>query len=162
MSRTSRGSEPVKHLRDEHSWGEKLTRALFLGLPWKEGVQDWKPLEQNWQRVDDLFCKLPICAVSLDAYCRYLYYVGERSLPGALALIRDKLKTDTGLRLLGLSNVVFCLDSILRRFVYGKPTLVKRDKRLRESILFLLDAMVENGSSSAYLIRDDFVTPLAV
>jgi hypothetical protein len=150
----------LSHLPDEHSWGENLTRALYLGAPWKEGVRDWTPLGDNWQKLDALFTVLPICVVTLEAYCRYLYYVGEISLPHAFQLIREALKSDEDLRLLGSSNISYYLDSLLRRFVYGKPTLVKRNKGVRESTLFLLDAMVENGSSSAYLIREDLVTPL--
>jgi hypothetical protein len=32
---------------------------------------------------------------------------------------------------------------------------------MRAAILFLLDALVETGSSAAFRMRDDFVTPLS-
>ncbi|QTD31732.1 hypothetical protein [Pseudomonas fluorescens] len=35
----------------------------------------------------------------------------------------------------------------------------KRDPTLREAILYVLDVLVESGSSAAFRMRDDFVTP---
>ena len=46
------------------------------------------------------------------------------------------------------------------RFVYGKPKLIKEDPEIREAVLFLLDVLVDPGSSYAYRMRDDFVTPI--
>jgi hypothetical protein len=37
---------------------------------------------------------------------------------------------------------------------------LKESRPLREAVLHLLDVLVENGSSAAYRMRDDFVTPL--
>jgi hypothetical protein len=53
------------------------------------------------------------------------------------------------------------LASLLRRYVYSRPIELKSKAFLRESVLYLLDTLVEAGSSSAYRMRDDFVTPLS-
>jgi hypothetical protein len=58
-----------------------------------------------------------------------------------------------------VGNVSYYLESILTRFVYGAPEVLKRKQALSEATLLLLDKMVEGGSSSAYRMRDDFVTP---
>jgi Phage integrase, N-terminal SAM-like domain len=42
-------------------------------------------------------------------------------------------------------------DKLLRR--------PQRDAAVRKAVLFLLDTLVENGSSAAFRMRDDFVTP---
>ena len=39
---------------------------------------------------------------------------------------------------------------------------LKRQRELREAILSLLDLLVENGSSAAFRLRDDFVTPVSL
>lgn len=54
------------------------------------------------------------------------------------------------------------MESLLRRFVYGRPLETKREKSIREAVLYVLDRLVEAGSSAAYRMRDDFVTPVAV
>jgi hypothetical protein len=58
-----------------------------------------------------------------------------------------------------LRDTVFMLEVLLQRYVYGRPLELKRHSELRESVLFLLDTLVENGSSAAFRMRDDFVTP---
>ena len=49
---------------------------------------------------------------------------------------------------------------MLQRHVYGRPLELKRERTLRDAVLFLLDLLVEQGSSSAFQMRDDFVTPI--
>ena len=49
---------------------------------------------------------------------------------------------------------------LLQRHVYGRPLELKCDPAIRQAVLFLLDTLVENGSSAAFRIRDDFVTPV--
>jgi hypothetical protein len=58
-------------------------------------------------------------------------------------------------------NTVFLLEVLLQRYVYGRPLELKRDSNLRDAVLFLLDLLVENGSSAAFRMRDDFVTPVS-
>jgi hypothetical protein len=38
----------------------------------------------------------------------------------------------------------------------------QRRSNLREAVLFLLDLLVENGSSATFRMRDDFVTPVSI
>ena len=58
-------------------------------------------------------------------------------------------------------NTVFMLEALLQRHVYGRPLDVKRDLIVRQAVLRLLDMLVENGSSTAFRMRDDVVTPAA-
>ena len=59
-------------------------------------------------------------------------------------------------------DTAFRLEVLLRRYVYGRPIDLKRQRDLREAVLFLLDLLVENGSSAAFRMRDDFVTPVSI
>jgi hypothetical protein len=63
--------------------------------------------------------------------------------------------------MLGGTDTVFVLEVLLQRYVYGRPLELKQERRIRESVLFLLDALVDRGSSAAFRMRDDFVTPVA-
>jgi hypothetical protein len=45
--------------------------------------------------------------------------------------------------------------------VYGRPLELKQDPRIRDAVLYLLDVLVDCGSSAAFKMRDDFVTPVA-
>ena len=59
-------------------------------------------------------------------------------------------------------DTVFRLEVLLRRYVYGRPIELKRQRDPWEAVLFLLDLIVENGSSAAFWMRDDFVTPASL
>lgn len=145
----------------EHPVGGEMMAATFLGVPWKDDVRHWRSLEGHADRVHRLFEALPASSTVLDDYVRFLYHPGGQSLPGAFIRITGRLDADDPERLLRRPNTVFMLESLLRRHVYGRPLELKRQPDLRNAVLHLLDTLVENGSSAAFRMRDDFVTPLA-
>jgi tRNA A37 threonylcarbamoyladenosine biosynthesis protein TsaE len=150
-----------RNLSSSHPDGESLIYAMFLGTRWKEHVRHWSSLDGHAHRIDDFFKKLPPSSLVLDAYCMFLYHVGEQSVLGAFILIANSLKQgNIGQMLLNKSDTVFMLEALLRRHVYGKPIELKENGERRSAVLFILDQLVENGSSSAYKMRDDFVTPV--
>lgn len=63
--------------------------------------------------------------------------------------------------LFGSSNTRYMMEILLQRYVYSKPLLLKERADLREAVLFLLDTLIDLGSSSAFRMRDDFVTPVS-
>lgn len=136
-----------------------LIHALFLGVPWNEGVHHWQRLAGEAVRLDSLFKVLPPSAQVLNEYCRFLFSVGQQSLPAAFLLIADKLKETPPGKLLLFPEVVFFLEVIMRRWVYSQPRKLKSDPALQEAALLILDGSVEAGSSHAYRMRDDFVSP---
>ena len=156
-----RNARWLEHL-DSSRWSEsELIYAIFFGIPWKEGVCHWHRLEGSAGRIDQLLEDLPAKSVVFQAYTRFLYTIGQQSLPDAFALVARRLRAGDTTKMLSGTDVTFCLESLLRRFVYGVPFRVKSNSRLREAVLTILDALVESGSSAAYRMRDDFVTPIA-
>ena len=149
----------LKWLDREYPTGNKLLSALFMTRGWKEGARHWKPLEGEAYRVDNLFEALPRTAIVLDDYMNFLYQIGAKSLPQAFTQIAGSLRQSDVSKMLARSNSVFLLEVLLQRHVYGRPLELKRDRAVREAVLYLLDALVEQGSSAAFRMRDDFVTP---
>jgi hypothetical protein len=151
----------VKHLGNEHPTGSSLLSAVFLTSFWEDHVRHWRFLGGYEHLVHGLFEALPPTSIVLDDYARFLYHIGERSLPAAFVRIADALRRGDPQTMLEKSNTPFMLEALLRRYVYGRPLELKRDARLRDAVLFILDCLVENGSSAAFRMRDDFVTPAA-
>ena len=151
----------IARLDDEHPTGSEMLSAIFLTLWWKDDVRHWRSLEGYAHNVHTLFETLPPSSVVLDDYARFLYHIGERSLPGAFVRVADSLKRGDAQAMLAKSNTVFLLEVLLQRYVYGRPLELKRDTAIRRAVLFLLDILVESGSSAAFRMRDDFVTPVA-
>ena len=149
----------LAHLEREHPQGCPMLAAVFMTQYWKDDIRHWRSLEGHAFRVDGLFQALAPTAVVLDNYVRFLYHIGEQSLPMAFRYVAARLQAGDPQTMLRMSNTVFMLESLLRRHVYGRPLQLKADRDLREAVLYLLDVLVENGSSAAYRMRDDFVTP---
>jgi hypothetical protein len=150
----------LKHIDSEHPMGGPVMAAVFLTTYWKDDVRHWRSLEGHAFHVHRLFEELPTSANILDSYVRFLYHIGEQSLPQAFRRVSVRLRAGDPPKMLRKSNTVFMLETLLRRYVYGRPMELKKDRELREAVLYLLDALVENGSSAAYRMRDDFVTPV--
>ena len=149
----------VASLNDRDPQEIELINALFLAVPWNEGVRSWQRLAGNDSRLDSLFEALPPTAPALVAYSRYLFKVGEKSLPNALVFVSAKLRQAGERVSLLTSEAQLYLESILRRWVLSQPGKLKEKPPLREAALHILDELVEAGSSVAYRLRDDFVTP---
>jgi hypothetical protein len=151
----------LAHLDREHPHGSEVLSTIFLTAWWKDNVRHWRSLEGYAHNVDALFDALPPVWIVLDSYVRFLYHIGERSMPAAFVRIANALRRGNPAEMLRESNTVFMLEVLLQRHVYARPLELKRDPALREAILYVLDVLVESGSSAAFRMRDDFVTPAA-
>jgi hypothetical protein len=147
-------------LDGEYAEGRQMVSAIFLGPWWKEHVRHWRSLDGYANRVHGLFEDLPASSTVLEHYVRFLHHVGEQSLPEAFIRIMKRLQRGDPRQMLRKGNTVFLLELLLQRYVYGRPLELKRQNDLRNAVLGLLDVLVENGSSAAFRMRDDFVTPL--
>ena len=152
----------LAHLDREHPHGSEVLSTIFLTAWWKDNVRHWRSLEGYAHNVDALFDALPPVWIVLDNFVRFLYHIGERSMPAAFVRIANALRRGNHADMLRESNTVFMLEVLLQRHVYGRPLELKRDPALREAILYVLDVLVERGSPAAYRMRDDFVTPAAL
>jgi hypothetical protein len=149
----------VKRLGNDRPFEETFVKRLFLRASWKESTRHWARLEGHAHRVHTLAERLPAVPVVVEAYLGFLYDVGRRELPGAFAVVHSMLRGAKDVDAVLTSEVMFILESLLAGFVYGQPALLKRDPRLAAAILEVLDLLVGAGSSAAYRMRDDFVTP---
>lgn len=145
-------------LRDERSRGGSLIRSLLLSKGWKAGLREWKLLGAASQRVDALFMALPVSSLALEAYGDYLLSIGTPSLPAAVRLIQSRMddRLEDALRRSNSARTV--MDQLVSRLMFEDlPKL--QSATLRAPTLALLDALVQAGSSNAFLLREDFLTP---
>lgn len=147
-------------IENDHSFGEKLLAAVFLVTRWKEGVDEWSRLDGHWKEVDHVASSLPPSAPLVRDYTRYLYNIGKSSLPQGFVILSDIVRGATHQEPFAKGETVYCLEVLLRKYVYAEPGRLRSDRRLKEALMELLDLLVDAGSSSAFLIRDDFVTPM--
>ena len=155
-----RRAEWLSRIDDEHASGAEMVSAIFLGTFWKDEVRHWRSLEGYVAKIHSLFEDLPLSSRVLDEYVRFLFQIGEKSFPNAFTRISNKLKQESSPPISKSENLIFHLELLLQSYVYRHPLKLKSRRELREAVLFLLDLLVENGSSAAFRMRDDFVTPI--
>jgi hypothetical protein len=151
--------EPTR-VDEEHSDEAKLLRELFLGINWAD-QRDWLPLHGETSRLRALFQRLPPMERSFEYYAYYLAKAGTPTLPDALVEVASKLD-EAGNQLLLNETAVFYLEEILTRLIYGGNVRIRTEAGLRHAALRILDALVDAGSSPAYKLRDDFLTPVRI
>ena len=151
----------ISRLDNKYPVGSEMLSAIFLTLYWKDNVRHWRSLEGYADHVHSLFEALPPSPLVLANYLSFLYHIGEMSLPIAFVRISQAIKKGDFQEMLAKPNTVFYLEVLFQRYVYGRPLELKSNKDIKQATLFLLDILVEQGSSAAFRMRDDFVTPLA-
>ena len=149
----------LAQIDDKYAIGVSMVSAIFLGTKWNEEIRHWRSLEGYAEHVHALFEDLPLSSRVLDEYVRFLFDIGEQSLPRAFIRIANRIKQESSLQMVNVGDIVFRLEVLLQRYVYRRGLELKRRRDLREAVLFLLDLLVENGSSASFRMRDDFVTP---
>ena len=151
----------VGQLDSERPHDESFVNRIFLGMLWNADAKHWTRLDGHAQRIDTLAMHLPAVVTCLEAYSRFLYTIGQQSLPGAFKFVAAYFERGDSISIASNSEVIFCLESLVSRFVYSEPHRLKADQKLRDAVLVILDELISAGSSSAYRMRDDFVTPLS-
>jgi hypothetical protein len=151
----------IEQLDREHPRGREVLSTIFLTSSWNDNVRHWRSLEGYAHNVNALFDALPPVWIVLDSYVRFLYHIGERSLPAAFLRIANAFRRGSPADMLRRSDTVFMLEVLLQGHIYARPLELKRDPDMRDAFLFVLNVLVESGSSAAFRMRDDFITPAA-
>jgi hypothetical protein len=152
-------SEWISGLDYRHEDGRDLIRDLFLNTLWKEKIQTWSRLGEHYRDIDWLYQQMPPSAFVLEKYAHYLYHIGGASVPQALVSISNKLGNHLDAAIAADGDNIWYFDTLLSRAMYADLPKLKETQPLRNAVMSILDALVNAGSSIAFRLRDDFVTP---
>ena len=90
------------------------------------------------------------------AFLAFLATIGSGLIPDVLLLLAEKLGEPGAVlspRTLGR------FETMLASLIYAGSPRIRREPP-KEATLRMLDILIDAGSSKAYRMRDDFVTPL--
>lgn len=145
-------------LQDRARFG-RLIRVLLLGISWKPEAHEWRSLTGQGSRLLDFFRRLPPDFATLRAFSAITARFRSELVPRALPAIQHVLSQLPEREFLD-DTTVTSLEALLGDLIYSGASDVRRKSELRTATLALLDLLVEAGSSAAFKLRDDFLTPL--
>lgn len=148
----------LKRADSDHFPADDLLQSIFLGLSWNKGTRSWEPQKGYEDRVLSLFEALPASRPTFYQMTYYLHHIGDVTLPNSFVSFAKKLRENPSA--LVDSSAIYWLEQVLQRHVYGTPHKLKAKTEIREAVISILDELVEKGSSAAFKMRDDFVTPM--
>ena len=128
--------------------------TLFLDIKWKKNSTHWRPLENKRDFYQSMVKDLG--EHKATSILNVFSTIGEKTfLPESISWLVDifKSKADTTVALLCPSA-----ESLIKRLYYNHISKIKNDKTLIDDYVWILNQMVDLGSSEAYLFRENVIT----
>ena len=142
-------SEKIKNSRTLY-----FTRQLLLDTGWKEQATDWQPLQGKKEYYHQMI--IDFGASNVQSILNIFSTIGEKTfLPEGLSWLVEILKREP-LQLSTLMSVA--AEQLVKRLFYNHISEIKKNKILIDDFVWLLNNMIELGSSEAYLFRENVIT----
>ncbi len=152
----------VELSKDRHSYHyiEEILQNYLLAFPWwKESAKEWHSLkDENKNFYKNVSIDIGHCPIVLYSISKVLNDIGSRFLNDGIYWISDMIKNhNEQLSKKVKNNTVYYLELLIRRYILRNRQLIKTDKRTKERILIILNFLINQGSSKAYLMREEIL-----
>lgn len=143
--RTSKNQHCISYLFLSHRW-------------WNSDAEDWSPLKNKKLYFRKLITELG--HYDIGSVIKLLAGIGsKRLLPDGLIWLKIALDNcPEPLQELKNSNTFSYAEKLIRRVYYRYLKDIKGNRELRDSFLYLLDKMVNLGSSLAFMVRERVIS----
>ena len=132
---------------------------LFAATSWRKGASEWHSLTDKEKIFFTKAAKdLGRNPATLYSFGRILNGIGSRYLDDGIVWISEMLKDNENLKTDGLeTNTVYYLENVVRKFALSKRHKIKTTAKLKVQVMLILDFLIDKGSITAYLIRQDIL-----
>jgi hypothetical protein len=132
---------------------------LFAATSWRKGASEWHSLTDKEKFFFTKAAKdLGKNPATLYSFGRILNSIGSRYLDDGIAWISEMIKNNENLKTDGLeTNTIYYLENIVRKFSLSKRHKIRATPKLKTQVMLILDYLINKGSITAYLIRQDIL-----
>lgn len=128
---------------------------LLLDLGWDEKLQDWQVLRENKGFYKEMV--LALGKYNVAAIIGVFLTIGQKTfLPEGISILKKVLSECK------LDEVVVIVsdkgEQFIKQLFHNHIAQIKNDRKLLNDYLWILNQMVDLGSSTAYLIRENVIT----
>jgi hypothetical protein len=126
------------------------------GSLWNDNVKEWDSFKEKDKRfIKRMSEKIGHCPSTLYAISAFLTSIGSSFLNDGISWIANIVRGNSDILCKKVdSNTIFHLEIIVRKYVFINATKIKKERKLREDTLIILNMLVEKGSSLGYMLRE--------
>ncbi|WKA54790.1 AVAST type 4 anti-phage nuclease Avs4 [Planococcus shixiaomingii] len=141
-------------------YNQKIIESyLFAQSLWSENVTEWETLKEINKRFFNRIARnMGESSAVLYSISKLLNGIGRRYLFDGVTWIsriliehpqvrQNKLKSDT----------IYYLENLMRSHIYQNRERIKREAKLKQEVLIILDFLVEKGSVAGYMLRENIL-----
>lgn len=138
---------------------ELLINYLLAWKWWNEGIKEWHSLtkENLWlySKASKDMGQIPVVLYSIS---RVLHTIGSNFAVEGLDWIFKIISVNKELKLGDFEkNTIHYLETYLRKLVHTSRQQIKKDIKIKNKVLPILDFLIERGSVHAYLLRENII-----
>ena len=148
-----------KNLNSQHYTKEFLHNYLLAWPYWREDAKEWHSLKDReklfFKKVAKDMGHHPSILYSLS---KILNDIGSNFIDEGIIWISDILQKHNQLISEKLeTNTIYYIENIVRRYILTNRQQIKTTIQLKNQIITILNFLVEKGSITGYLLREDIL-----
>lgn len=138
---------------------EVLINYLLAWRWWREGIEEWHSLKKEslclFENASKDLGNIPSVLYSV---ARVVNTIGSKFKEDGIDWIYTITSNNKSLVLGDLeSNTLYYLEKFTRKYIYISKETIKKELRLKNKIIPILDFMIERGSIQGYLLRESIL-----
>lgn len=145
---------------DGYWYVNKIVKSyLFAQNPWKESAVEWHTLkDKNKAFFKEIAEKLGHCPSAIYAISKLLNDIGSLYLDDGILWVAGMLKNNSNSSTSKLEiNTIYYLENIAKKYVYKNREKIRKNLELKQSILVILDFLINKGSVIGYMLRENIL-----
>jgi hypothetical protein len=131
---------------------------LFARTPWRETASNWYTLKEAdklfFEKISSNIGHYPSTLFSIS---KLLNGIGEKFLNNGIFWISKMLKNNNLWEDELVTDTIFYLENIIRKYLYNNREKVKKTIELKQEILLVLKFLIEKGSVVGYMLRENIL-----
>ncbi|MEA4974944.1 MAG: AVAST type 4 anti-phage nuclease Avs4 [Paludibacter sp.] len=138
---------------------EVIKSYLLAWQWWREGVVEWQSLkEENLVLYANLAKDLGHNPAVLYSITKILNSIGSKFTKEGVEWIYTIISINNSLEMGDLESITLhYLEKVMRKFIFMNKGQIKKEIRLKNKVIPILDFMIERGSIQGYLLRESIL-----
>ena len=140
--------------------GAAIIHNYLLAWPWwKETAKEWHSLRDRekffFEKIAQEIGSYPPVFYSL---CKIFNDIGSRFLEDGISWLSDIIRRTPKLVSEELdADTIYYLENLIRRYALTNRSKIKKTIKIKDAVIVILNFLVERGSITGYLLREDIL-----